>query len=234
MKVTEMTAKKKPVDNSSEREPEPAGARRAGAGRPPPPRKLTPRAREGEDGEAMAARFPRYRMVKTDELVPHENNPRTHSDEQVAKIVRSIREFGFTNPILTDGDAGVIAGHGRLMAAQQLGLETVPTIELKHLTAAQRRAYVIADNRLAEDAGFDPDLLRIELASLKEMDFDLDLTGFDPLEVDKLFMNDQDTEDETEGGAVGTLDGKVCCPSCGHEFQTISKSFRLIASRKKD
>ena len=91
MKVTEMTAKKKPVDNSSEREPEPAGAPRAGGGRPRPPPKLTPHARESE---AMAARFPRYRMVKTDELVPYENNPRTHSDDQVAKIVRSIREFG--------------------------------------------------------------------------------------------------------------------------------------------
>jgi hypothetical protein len=233
MKVTEMTAKKKPVDNSPERTPEPAGARRAGAGRPPPPRKLTPRAREAEDGEAMAARFPRYRMVKTDELVPYENNPRTHSDEQVAKIVRSIREFGFTNPILTDGDAGVIAGHGRLLAALQLGLETVPTIELQHLTAAQRKAYVIADNRLAEDAGWDDDLLRLEMGSLKEMDFNLDLTGFDPLEVEKLFASDPDAEHEPEGlPAEGTLEGKVRCPGCGYEFQTISKTFRLIAARK--
>ena len=229
MKVSEMTAKKKAVDNSSEREPEPAGARRAGAGRPRPPPKLTPHARESE---ALAARFPRYRMVKTDELVPYENNPRTHSDDQVAKIVRSIREFGFTNPILTDGDAGVIAGHGRLLAARQLGLESVPTIELKHLTPAQRKAYVIADNRLAEDAGWDDDLLRIEMGSLKEMDFDLDLTGFDPLEVEKLFASDPEAEDEADGSAEGTLQGKVRCPGCGHEFQTISKTFRLIAARK--
>jgi DNA modification methylase len=210
MKVTEMTAKKKPVDNSPERTPEPAGARRAGAGRPSPPPKLTPRAREAADGEAMAARFPRYRMVKTDELRGYENNPRTHSDSQISKIVRSIREFGFTNPILTDGDAGVIAGHGRLMAAQQLGLETVPTIELKHLTAAQRRAYVIADNRLAEDAGWDDDLLRLELGDLRDMGFDLDLTGFDPLEVDKLFgpaggNTDPDDVPEVQAEAVTVL-----------------------------
>ena len=227
-----MTAKKKSVDNSSEREPEGGDARGAGAGRAPAPRKLTHHARESPAGDAMAARFPRYRMVKTEELVPYESNPRTHSDEQVAKIVRSIREFGFTNPILTDGDAGVIAGHGRLLAARRLGLETVPTIELKHLTAAQRKAYVIADNKLALDAGWDLDLLRIEMGDLRDMGFDLDLTGHDPLEVEKLFASDP-AEDEPEGmPAEGTLEGKVRCPGCGHEFQTISKTFRLIAARK--
>ena len=229
-----MPTRKKPADADAEQKPEAGGARRAGGGRRPPPDKLTPPARESPaDGEAMATKFPRYRMVKTEELIPYENNPRTHSDEQVAKLIRSIREFGFTNPILTDGDAGVIAGHGRLLAARQLGLETVPTIELKHLTDAQRKAYVIADNKLALDAGWDMDLLRIEMGSLKELEFDLDLTGFDPMEADKLFASDPDGDDEPEGApAEGTLEGKVRCPGCGYEFQTISKTFRLMAARK--
>ena len=229
-----MPTKKKTSDADTQPIPEADGARGAGAGRRPPSPVSTPRAREGATGDpAMATKFPRYRMMKTDELLPYENNPRVHSDAQLAKIVRSIREFGFTNPILTDGDAGVIAGHGRLIAAQRLGLETVPTIELKHLTDAQRKAYVIADNKLALEAGFDLDLLRIEMASLKDMDFDLDLTGYDPLEVDKLFASDPDVEDGPEGAAAeGTLEGKVRCPGCGYEFQTISKSFRLMAARK--
>ena len=228
-----MPTKRKTTDADAQREPEADGARGAGAGagRRPTPRNLTPPAREAADGEAMAARFPRYRTVKTEELIPHDNNPRTHSDSQIEKLVRSIREFGFTNPILTDGDAGVIAGHGRLIAAQRLGLETVPTIELKHLTDAQRKAYVIADNKLALDGGWDLDLLRIEMSDLREKGFDLDLTGYDPLEVDKLFASDPDAEDETEADS-DALDGKVCCPGCGYEFKTVSKAFRLMAARK--
>jgi DNA modification methylase len=181
-----MPTAEKTTDNSSQQKPQAGGARGAGAGRRVHRKKLTPPAREASDGEAIAAKFPRYRMVKTAELLPYENNPRTHSDAQIAKLIRSIEQFGFTNPILTDGDDGVIAGHGRLLAAQKLGMETVPTIELKHLTPAQRRAYVIADNRLAEDAGWDDDLLRLELGDLRDLGFDLDLTGFDPMEVDKL------------------------------------------------
>ena len=199
-----MTARKKPTDNSSQRDAEAGGAPRAGAGRRPPPRKVTPDAREASDGDAgMAAKFPRYRMVKTEELLPYENNARTHSDAQIAKIVRSIREFGFTNPILTDGDAGVIAGHGRLLAARKLGLETVPTIELKHLTPAQRKAYVIADNKLALDSDWDMDLLRMELGDLRDIGFDLDMTGFDGMEVDKLF------------GPVERSPTRRTCRTCG-------------------
>lgn len=218
-------------DNSSQRKPEAAGARGAGAGRPVPKKITTPLAREGADDAPIAAKFPRYRLAKTAELLQYKNNPRTHSDAQIAKIVRSIEQFGFTNPILTDGDAGVIAGHGRLLAAMKLGLETVPTIELKHLTPAQRKAYVIADNKLALDAGWDDDLLKIEFGDLRDIGFDLDLTGFDPLEVDKIlgFGGEDDSEDTANDG---TVDAKVCCPSCGYEFQTVSKSFRLIASRK--
>jgi DNA modification methylase len=119
-----------------------------------------------------------YRTV--DQLIPYARNSRTHSDAQVAQIAASIKEFGFTNPILVDGEKGIIAGHGRVMAARKLGLADVPTIELAHLTDAQRRAYVIADNKLAENAGWDTDLLKIEVADLDAMEFDLDLLGFSP------------------------------------------------------
>ena len=110
-------------------------------------------------------------------------NARTHSEEQVAQIAASIREFGFTNPVLTDGNNGIIAGHGRVLAARKLGLAEVPVIELAHLTPAQRRAYVLADNKLALNAGWDEDLLRLELAELQDLGFDLGLTGFDEDEI---------------------------------------------------
>lgn len=113
------------------------------------------------------------------ELIPYARNSRTHSDEQIAQIMASIKEFGFTNPILTDGDNGIIAGHGRLMAAQRLGLNEVPTIELSHLTEAQKKAYIIADNKLALNSGWDEDMLKIELAELDEVGFDYSDLGFD-------------------------------------------------------
>lgn len=118
-------------------------------------------------------------MVKTVDLIPYVNNSRTHSDEQVTQIASSIKEFGFTNPILTDGEGGIIAGHGRLMAAKKLGLGEVPTIVLDGLSEAQKKAYVIADNQLATNAGWDLDALKIEVERLTELDFDLDLLGFD-------------------------------------------------------
>lgn len=111
-------------------------------------------------------------------LVPYERNARTHSPEQVAQIAASIQEFGFTNPILVDGQDGILAGHGRLMAAKELGLAEVPVVVLDHLTAAQRRAYVLADNKLALNAGWDEELLRLELTDLGELDFNLSLIGF--------------------------------------------------------
>ncbi len=113
-----------------------------------------------------------------DRLKPYDRNPRTHSAEQVKRIAASLQEYGWTNPILVDGEAGIIAGHGRLLAARELGMTTVPVIELPHLTEAQRRAYIIADNRLALDAGWDEDLLTAELKALEGLDFDLTLTGF--------------------------------------------------------
>jgi len=112
------------------------------------------------------------------DLIPYINNARTHSPEQVAQIAASIKEFGFTNPVLIDKANGIIAGHGRVMGAKALGMKKVPTICLDDLSEAQIKAYILADNRLAENAGWDAELISLELQSLQDMDFDIDLTGF--------------------------------------------------------
>jgi len=122
-------------------------------------------------------------QVSTGDLIPYAANSRRHSDAQVAQIAASIKEFGFTNPVLIDGENGIIAGHGRVMAAQKLGLAEVPCLVLDHLSDAQRRAYIIADNKLALNAGWDEGLLTQEIARLEEDGFDLDLTGFDSEEL---------------------------------------------------
>lgn len=119
-------------------------------------------------------------------LSPYKNNPRTHTKAQIKKIARSIQEFGFTNPILIDDSNGIIAGHGRVLAAKELGMTSVPTVKLSQLSEAQKRAYIIADNRLAEDAGWDNELLTIELQGLLEIEFDVALTGFEIPEIDNL------------------------------------------------
>ena len=118
-----------------------------------------------------------YRQVEA--LIPYARNPRTHNAEQIAKIAASIVEYGWTNPILVDGENGILAGHGRLAAARKLGLLEVPVIELGHLSPTQKRAYVISDNRLALDAGWDEDMLALEIAELTQDGFDLALTGLD-------------------------------------------------------
>jgi DNA modification methylase len=125
------------------------------------------------------------------DLIPYVRNSRTHSDAQVAQIAASIKEFGWTNPILIDGENGIIAGHGRLLAARKLGQDKVPVIELAHMTEAQKRAYVIADNQLAMNAGWDTALLMLELVDLKDEGFDLDLLGFDASELEKLLEPEQ-------------------------------------------
>jgi ParB-like chromosome segregation protein Spo0J len=117
--------------------------------------------------------------IDIDKLIPYARNSRTHSDAQVAQIAASIKEFGWTNPVLIDGEKGIIAGHGRVLAARVLGMYTVPVIELSHLTKAQKQAYIIADNKLALNAGWDNDLLNIELLELDNLGFKLDLVGFD-------------------------------------------------------
>lgn len=138
------------------------------------------------------------------ELIPYVNNSRTHSDEQVIQICSSIKEFGFTNPILTDGENGIIAGHGRLMAAKKLGMEEVPTIELSHLSEAQKKAYIIADNKLALNSGWDDAMLAIEFAELEALDFDLELTGFS-LEEIAAFEVEEIPEGLTDEDAVPEL-----------------------------
>ena len=138
-------------------------------------------------------KFPDYKMVSVDSLIPYARNSRTHSDEQVAQIAASIREFGFLNPIIVDGDNGIIAGHGRVLAAQKLKIEQLPCIEASHLTEAQRKAYVIADNKLALNAGWDDELLRIELDELKSSGFDITITGFS---LDELAALDPEDEEE--------------------------------------
>jgi site-specific DNA-methyltransferase (adenine-specific) len=124
--------------------------------------------------------------IQIDALIPYARNSRTHSDGQVAQIASSIKEFGFTNPVLIDGGGGIIAGHGRVLAARKLGMSEVPCIRLDHLTEAQKRAYVIADNRLALNSGWDTEMLKVEFADLQELGFDLELTGFDLDEIKEL------------------------------------------------
>jgi len=161
------------------------------------------------------------RYQATSDLKPYENNSRTHSKEQIEQIVRSIKEFGFTNPILIDEHNEIIAGHGRLEAAQKIGITLVPTIILEGLNEEQKKAYVIADNRLALNAGWDLDLLSVELKGLDEIGFDLDLLGFDQNELSQIMAVSPDFEpaSEDEQGKLDQLDPKwVDCPHCGKEF----------------
>lgn len=166
------------------------------------------------------ADFPDYKTVATDSLIPYARNSRTHSDEQVAQIAASIKEFGFLNPIIIDGDNGIIAGHGRVMAAQKLGIKELPCIEASHLTDAQRRAYIIADNKLAMNAGWDDEMLRIELDELGEMGFDLELTGFSLDEMANIFdeTDFQPGSEEDQGQLDQLVPKMVSCPHCCAEF----------------
>ena len=139
--------------------------------------------------------FPRYKTVSVHSLIPYARNSRTHSDAQVDKIAASIKEFGFLNPVIVDGESGIVAGHGRVLAAKKLGLDELPCVEASHLTDAQRRAYIIADNRLALDAGWDDEMLRLEFAELDGLGFDLELTGFSLDEVAGMqFDNDAELD----------------------------------------
>ena len=138
------------------------------------------------------------KMVSTSKLIPYVNNARTHSQEQVNKLRGSLREFGFINPVIIDSDFNVIAGHGRLMAAKEEGIEEVPCVLVDYLTEAQKKAYILADNRYAQDAGWDEELLRLEIESLEGMDFDVSLTGFDDQEIADLFADGESTGAEDD------------------------------------
>ena len=152
-----------------------------------------------------------------DSLSVYGRNARTHSDGQIGQIMASLREFGWTNPILIDEKNNVIVGHARVEAARRLGMAEIPCIVLDGLTEAQKRAYLIAHNRLALNAGWNEELLRAELLDLKGMDFDLDLLGFDPEEMADITLGpdiEQPEYDETAADGVETM----TCPKCGHTF----------------
>lgn len=162
-------------------------------------------------------------MRKTGDLRPYERNARTHSPEQIDRIARSLEEFGFVNPVLITGDMTVVAGHGRLAAAQKLGLEEVPTLVVDGLTPEQVRAYIIADNRLAEDkagAGWDFSILDGELAELKDFGFDVSVTGFDMPALDFDDMSHEQKFENKELDPDDFSDDKFrhICPRCGFGF----------------
>ncbi|MDO4323198.1 MAG: site-specific DNA-methyltransferase [Lachnospiraceae bacterium] len=135
-------------------------------------------------------------LVSISKLVPYQNNARTHSPAQIQKLRSSLREFGFVNPVIIDRDYNVIAGHGRIAAAREEGISEVPCVFVDHLTEAQKKAYILADNRMAMDAGWDEELLRVELEALEEMGFDLGMTGFDEKELAALFPTEEAKEDD--------------------------------------
>ena len=159
---------------------------------------------------------------RIDSLIPYARNSRTHSDEQVAQIAASMREWGWTNPVLIDEDGGIIAGHGRILAARKLGLAEAPVMVAKGWSEAQKRAYVIADNKLALNAGWDSELLRLEIHALDESGFDLANLGFSGSELDLLmFDGNFEPGSEDDQGRLDELAPKmVCCPSCGHTFDS--------------
>lgn len=162
-------------------------------------------------------------QIATAELIPYARNARTHDSAQVAQIAGSIQEFGFCNPVLIDAANGIIAGHGRVMAAQLLKLETVPCLRLSHLTDAQKRAYVLADNRIALSSGWDEEMLANELSDLHADEFDMALLGFDADELAKLleFESKEDEEPpESSSSEVDTdsFEMQCKCPRCQFEF----------------
>jgi DNA modification methylase len=154
---------------------------------------------------------PEYKMALVADLIPYARNSRTHTDDQITKVASSIKEFGFLNPVIVDGDNGIIAGHCRILAAKKLGIVEVPTIEASHLSEAQKKAYIITDNRLALDAGWDDEMLKLEIAELDEMDFDLSLTGFnddelaDFLKEDTVGLTDEDAVPELPETPISVL-----------------------------
>lgn len=161
--------------------------------------------------------------VEISRLIPYARNARTHDDAQVAQIAASIREFGWTNPVLIDADGGIIAGHGRVMAARKLGIDVAPCIRLSHLTDTQRRAYVIADNKLAINSGWDAELLLLEVKDLEAADFDISLLGFDPGELSaamRLNSPPDQSAPESSTKEIDPDDYKMdcICPKCGFEF----------------
>lgn len=150
------------------------------------------------------------------ELIPYARNARTHSAAQISQLCGSLREFGWVNPVLIDADNGIIAGHGRVMAAQQLGMMTAPCLRISHLTDAQRRAYILADNQLALTSGWDEELLKIELADLQLAEFDIGLLGF-PGNIDDAPPLDLDEPTDEKPKQAEAYN----CPKCGFKFEVV-------------
>ena len=145
-------------------------------------------------------------LVEIDKLIPYINNARTHSKEQINKLRSSLREFGFINPVIIGRDYGIIAGHGRVMAAREEGINEVPCVFVDHLTEAQKKAYIIADNRMALDAGWDEELLKVEIEALQAEAFDISLTGFDDDELSDLFGKDKDAIEDDDYDLTAALE----------------------------
>jgi ParB-like chromosome segregation protein Spo0J len=161
---------------------------------------------------------PQITTAKVNDLLPYANNAREHTDEQVAQVAASIQEFGWTNPIITHGQT-VVAGHARLAAARKLNLKEVPVIDRSDMSEAQWKAYVLADNQLAQNATWNEGRLTLELDTLADLDFDLDLLGFDELELHDLMTDAEFSISDEEQGELDTpSDSVVTCPDCGHEF----------------
>lgn len=162
------------------------------------------------------------------ELIPYANNSRTHSERQIEQVAASIREFGFTNPVLCDSAGNITAGHARVLAAARLGLEEVPTIDIGYLNEAQRRAYLIADNKLALNAGWDEAVLAAELTDLRLEGIDLELlTGFEVGEIDKLIAGEQPPDEFSEYDE--NIETTHHCPKCGFSWSGSSTSSREAA-----
>ena len=153
-------------------------------------------------------------LVPVEKLIPYINNARTHSDEQIKKLRSSLREFGFINPVIIDRDFNVIAGHGRILAAKAENISEVPCVFVDYLNDAQKKAYILADNRMAMDAGWDEELLRVEIESLQGSDFDVSLTGFDETEIAELFADDNDDVKDDDFDVEGELE-KPCITKQG-------------------
>jgi len=165
-------------------------------------------------------------------LRPYARNARTHSNKQIRQIARSIERFGFCNPVLIDDQGQIIAGHGRVAAAKLLGIKEVPTVKLAHLSDAEKRAYILADNRLAEKAGWDREILAIELQALVSLDFEVELTGFETAEVDLILDEatsnvDVRTESQIEHGLRRLLAGRTAIV-IAHRLSTIRGAGRIV------
>ena len=170
----------------------------------------------------MAEKKTQYYMEVVEKLIPYARNARTHSELQIAQIAASIQEFGFLSPIIIAKDNTILCGHGRFYAAQKLGLKQVPCIKEEYLTEAQRRAYILADNRIGLNAGWDNELLKVEIADLQGVDFNVELTGFNDKEIVELFSVDVEgrpaENKEYDEEEFGDEEFEHECPRCGFRF----------------